>query len=124
MRGDLQGASAGAGPEREEAGEIVLEDGMSERFGWMFRVKNPIKTRQYKFGLASTVDVALEPGQLGLFWDRKAEVMYKDYWTVTMWAHPESQACGVVEIPSLDDIEFLRKDEYLPEYGKPPENLP
>lgn len=97
---------------------------MGARFGWLFRVKNTIQTRQYKFGLAATIDVALQPGQLGLFWDEKVGVMNKDYWTITVSPHPESKACGVVDIPSLDDIEFLRKDEYPSEYGKPPENLP
>lgn len=95
---------------------------MGPRAGAVIRVKNPIKTRKYKFALNAIIDVVIHPGTVGFFWDKQTELRQ---WTVTFFEHPEitGDGYGVLEIPSLDDIEFIPADQYLPEWGPPPDSL-
>lgn len=91
---------------------------MGPKSGAVVRVRNPIKTKKYKFALHEIVDVIVHPGTLGFFWDEQLT----HGWTVTFFGHPESKGdgFGVLTIPSLDDIEFIPGDQYLPEWGPPP----
>lgn len=96
---------------------------MGPRNGFVVRVKNPIKSQKFIHDLNKVIDVTIHPGTLGVFWDAKTDA---GRWMVSFGKHPtvEGEGNGVLDIPSLDDIEFLRREEYLPKWGKPPDNLP
>lgn len=100
-----------------------MRNPMGPRLGHAFRVKNPIKTRKYKFDQNAVIDVTILPGTIGLFWDQKTD---DGSWNASFYklADIETEGYGVLTMTNLDDIEFLRQDEYRPEWGKPPDNLP
>ena len=95
---------------------------MGPMCGAAVRVKKPIQTRKYIFASNAIVDVTVHPGTIGLFWDHQTDL---GRWRVSFFKHPEIEGdgYGVLEISTLDDIEFIPKDQYLPEWGAPPDVL-